>query len=243
MALHGILECFDRPDCWFAGVTVTDGSGSPRSGPYADHTDQEMQLVRMEEQREAARLGRYGCQIQLLHPSSVAKDPCRTDVIEDLTDILALANPEIVYLHNPADKHDTHVACFLRSIEALRRLPEGARPRAVYGCEVWRDLDWLPDADKVVLQLDGRNGLGLELASLFASQIAGGKLYDLAVEGRRLANATFFESHAVDAAAKQNFAMDLTALANDASLDASDVVQELIHRLSDDVTDRLRRMS
>jgi len=243
MALHGILECFDRADRRFTGVTVTDGSGSPRIGPFADHTDREMCAVRIEEQREAARLGRYGCQLQLMHPSAVVKDPAQTDVVDDLTSILELARPEIVYLHNPADKHDTHVACCLRSIEALRRLPAEARPRAIYGCEVWRDLDWLPDADKVVLPLDDPDGLGLELASVFASQIAGGKRYDLAVEGRRLANATFYESHSVDSAAMQSFAMDLTALAIEASLDVAAFVSELTRRLSSDVADRVRRMS
>jgi hypothetical protein len=38
-----------------------------------------------------------------------------------------------------------------RCLEALRALPPGARPRRVLGCEVWRDLDWLVDADKVAL--------------------------------------------------------------------------------------------
>ncbi len=30
MAVHGILECFQRQDRWFCGVVVTNGSGSPR---------------------------------------------------------------------------------------------------------------------------------------------------------------------------------------------------------------------
>ena len=34
MAMHGILECFRQTDRWFSGITVTDGAGSPRSGPY-----------------------------------------------------------------------------------------------------------------------------------------------------------------------------------------------------------------
>jgi len=45
MALHGILECFGRRDRSFTGVTVTDGAGSPRSGPYADYTDAEMRAA------------------------------------------------------------------------------------------------------------------------------------------------------------------------------------------------------
>lgn len=241
MALHGILECFDRKDRWFTGVTITDGSGSPRSGPFADLTDREMCAVRIKEQREAARLGRYGCQIQLMHPSSAIKDPKQVDVIDDLQSILEIARPEIVYLHNPADKHDTHVACCLRSIEALRRLPEEARPHAVHGCEVWRDLDWLTDADRVVLPLDDPDDLGLGLAAVFASQIAGGKRYDLAVEGRRVANATFGSSHTVDEFQQVTLAVDLTPLILDASLDVTDFIEERVHRLASDITNRIRR--
>ncbi len=70
-----------------------------------------------------------------------------------LKTILKGATPEVVYLHNPADKHDTHVACCLRAIAALRELPEEKRPAQVYGCEVWRGLDWMHDADKQILRL------------------------------------------------------------------------------------------
>ena len=35
MAYHGILECFGKPGKGFAGVTVTNGAGSPRDGLYA----------------------------------------------------------------------------------------------------------------------------------------------------------------------------------------------------------------
>jgi LmbE family N-acetylglucosaminyl deacetylase len=243
MALHGILECVDRPDRWFTGITMTDGSGSPRSGPYAGHSDRQMVEVRIEEQRQAARLGRYGCQIQLMHPSSAVKHAAFPDPVDDLGSVIGLARPEVVYLHNPADKHDTHVACCLRSIEALRRLPPDSRPAAVYGCEVWRDLDWLADADKVVLPLDDPGGLGLDLAAVFASQIAGGKRYDLAVQGRRLANATFFESHAVDRHRLASFAMDLTPLLTGPALDVAAFTSLLVGRLRSDVEHRIARLS
>ena len=45
-AYHGITECFKSGDKWFGGVVVTDGSGSPRKGPYEKYTDDEMQKVR-----------------------------------------------------------------------------------------------------------------------------------------------------------------------------------------------------
>jgi len=41
-------------------------------------------------------------------------------VVEDLKKILVAATPSYVYLHNPADKHDTHVGTMMRAIAALR---------------------------------------------------------------------------------------------------------------------------
>ena len=72
----------------------------------------------------------------------------------------------------------------------------------MHGCEVWRDLDWLLDREKVVHDVAGQEGLAAQVGGVFDSQIAGGKRYDLAVMGRRRANATFLESHGVDAATR-----------------------------------------
>src|ERR1035437_7409316 len=65
MAYHGVAECFGRKDKWFTGVVVTKGAGSPRAGIYGDFSDQQMQQVRVLEQRKAAYVGEYACQIQL----------------------------------------------------------------------------------------------------------------------------------------------------------------------------------
>ena len=75
MAYHGIAECFGRKDRWFTGVVVTNGAGSPRSGIYGGYTDEEMQQVRLIEQRKAAYVGEYACQIQLGFTSSRSEEP------------------------------------------------------------------------------------------------------------------------------------------------------------------------
>ena len=74
MAYHGIAECFGRADRWFTGVVVTNGAGSPRAGIYGQCNDAEMQKVRLREQRKAAYVGEYACQIQLGYPSSAVKE-------------------------------------------------------------------------------------------------------------------------------------------------------------------------
>jgi hypothetical protein len=124
-------------------------------------------------------------------------------------------------------------------IEALRALPAERRPAAVHGCEVWRNLDWMNDADKVIQNVSGHENLSAALGGIFDSQIAGGKRYDLAVPGRRRANATFFDSHATDDATEVAFAMDLMPLVQDGTLDVLDWTLAHIERFASDVRARL----
>jgi LmbE family N-acetylglucosaminyl deacetylase len=239
MAYHGIAECFGRKDRWFTGVVVTNGAGSPRSGIYGDYTDDEMQNVRRIEQRKAAFVGEYAAQIQLGFSSSQVKNARETAVVEDLAAILRATRPEIVYLHNLADKHDTHIAVAGRAIAALRAVGAETKPRKVYGCEVWRDLDWLGDAEKVSLPVSARSNIAAALVGVFDSQVTGGKRYDLATAGRRLAHATYYASHAADAETALTFAMDLTPLVEKPELPVSSYVLEAIDRFRADVAARL----
>jgi len=239
-AYHGITECFHSKDKWFGGVVVTNGSGSPRKGPYADYTDEEMQEVRKTEQRKAAYVGEYSVMIQLGYPSDELKTEGRTQVCADIAQILEQTQPEILYVHNPCDRHNTHVATFLRCMEAIRSLPKDKRPKKVYGCEVWRKLDWLLTADKVMLKVDKHSHLLRPLLGVFDSQISGGKRYDLAEEGLRHANATYFDSHTTDNTSLLTFAMDLTPLAEDDSLCVEEYTLNYVRHLEDDVRERLK---
>jgi len=235
MAIEGILACFQQPDKWFTGVVVTDGAGSPRDDLYKDYSDEQMRAVRVVEQKKAAIVGAYAAQALLDYPSAVVKNSAQKDPIEDLQALLRLARPQVVYTHNLADKHPTHVAVALRVIEAMRGLPEAERPGRLLGCEVWRDLGWMLDEDKVVFDTTAHESLQAALLGVFDSQIAGGKRYDLATMGRRKANATYFASHAVDVMQGMATGMDLTPLIQDPSLDVQEYVQGFIRRFAADV--------
>jgi LmbE family N-acetylglucosaminyl deacetylase len=241
MAFHGILAGFTDKEKCFGGVTCTNGAASPRTGPYAGCTDEQMRAIRHREQNAAAVAGRYGVMIQLDYPSSSVKSPSDTALKEDLKQILAATRPQIVYTHNLADKHDTHIGVAVAAVRAMRELPHERRPQAVWGCEIWRDLDWLPDADKVLMDVSGHDHLAAALNGVFDSQIAGGKRYDLATAGRRAANATFFESHATDKTTRLIFGMDLTPLVADESADIIRYVCGFIEKLKTDVQQRLAR--
>ncbi len=242
MAAAPIIECFQQPEKWFTGVVVTDGRGSPRDDLYKNYTDEEMHTVRFKEQRKASVVGEYAAQVMLDYPSKAVKNGQLTEPVQDIAALLMATRPQLVYTHNLADKHDTHVGVALKVIAAIRSLPAEARPQKLYGCEVWRNLDWMVDSEKVTMDTTAHEALQAALLGVFDSQIAGGKRYDLASMGRRRANATYSESHGVDQTLGLSYAMDLSALINDTTRSPMDLVQEQIRIFADDVTARLNRV-
>jgi LmbE family N-acetylglucosaminyl deacetylase len=243
MALEGILAGFGSQEKWFMAVIVTNGAGSPRDGIYANYNDQQMQEVRRLEQKKAAFVGEYSAVAFLNHPSSAVKSSKATGPKDDLKALIYATRPEVIYTHNLADKHDTHIGVTLRTIAAIRELPAEQRPKKLYGCEVWRDLDWLVDSDKVVFELDAHENVAVALVGVFDSQIAGGKRYDHATMGRRRANATYFQSHSVDAAQLINFGIDLTPLIQDDKLDPGEFISGFVRRFAEDVGGRVAKFS
>jgi LmbE family N-acetylglucosaminyl deacetylase len=223
-------------------VIVTDGRAAPRRGLYEHYPDEDMRRMRFTEQRKAALVGEYAALILLDYPSSEVKAAANRQPVEDLVAILRAAGPRLVYTHNLADRHDTHVAVALRTLTALRGLAAEERPQKLYGCEVWRGLDWLVGEDRVAFDVSANEALQAALLGVYHSQIAGGKRYDLASLGRRRANATFSESHGVDQATGISLAMDLTPLINAPQKEIRPFVQAFVNRLAEDIDDRLRRM-
>jgi len=243
MSMEGILKGFGSSKEWFMAVIVTNGAGSPRDGLYGNYTDEEMQVVRRLEQKKAAFVGEYSAVAFLNHSSSRIKNGADAAPRQDIKAILEATKPRVVYTHNLADKHDTHISVVLHTIAAIRELPAAQRPEKVYGCEIWRDLDWLVDADKQIFALDCHENIQVSLVGVFDSQIAGGKRYDLATMARRRAHATYYQSHSIDASSLLNFGMDLTPLVQDDKLDPREFVLRLIQRFSDDVSARVKKFS
>jgi LmbE family N-acetylglucosaminyl deacetylase len=241
MAMDGILKAFGTSDQWFTGVVVTNGSGSPRDALYAQYTDEQMQQIRKIEQKKAAYVGEYGAQVLLDYPSSEVKDRQNQVLVDELQELITLAKPNVIYTHNLADKHDTHIAVTVKVITALRQLSPAQRPEKIYGCEVWRDLDWMPDQEKVVFDVSAHENIAAALLGVFDSQICGGKRYDLATMGRRKAHATFSASHGVDTATGFTYAMDLTPLITNEKLDIVEFITEEIAKFSLDVEQRVKR--
>lgn len=242
MAYGPISECYNNDTRNFCGVVMTDGAGSPRAGEYSDYTNEQMKEVRIQEQNDAAKLGNYTAILQLGYASSEIKDGNNKDTVDELYDMLCQVKPERLYTHNLADKHETHVAVVLRVIEAVRRMPEDIRPKEIVALEVWRNLDWLPDSEKVCVDTSKYPQLAEDLITVYRSQVVGGKSYDKAAIGRRCANATFFESHNTDEASSQSFGLDLMPLVKGEETPTEFIVS-YIEKFKNEVENTIARLS
>ena len=97
----------------------------------------------------------------------------------------------------------------------------------------------MSDTNKVAFDVSAHENLAAAVLGVYDSQIAGGKRYDLATAGRRLAHATFSESHTVDGAAALIYAMDLTPLVADYTAGTVAFVQAHIARMNEEISKRI----
>lgn len=235
-----IRDAYGTGEPSLGAVVMSNGAGSPRAGVYAGCTDEQMQAIRRQEQRLAAQVGRYAAMVQLRFTSKALRNPADPAPAAELAAVLRAMKPETVMTHNFADKHNTHLGTALNVVRAIRLLPKADRPKRLLGGEIWRSLDWVSDQEKVRLDAGGRDALAAALMGVFDSQIAGGKRYDLATFGRRRANATYGDSHAVDDLEQVAFAIDMTPMIEDDSLAPMDFIQGFVDRFVGELRETLR---
>ncbi|MES2307491.1 MAG: PIG-L family deacetylase [Verrucomicrobiota bacterium] len=233
MSLHGISACYEKTDAFFTGVIVTDGAGSVKSGPFAGMTPEQMIETRVEEQKEASRIGKYNALLMLHYPSNIIKSEIpfqQKEWIQDIQTLLSLCNPKTIYSHNPFDKHPSHLAVILPLIQLLQSLPSSQKPKKLYACEGWRGLDWTLENDRASLPLVGTDELSEKLNRVFVSQIDAGKNYAEAVRGRKIANATFSDPHSTDPAPQVELALELTDLIHQTSENILPYLETILNR-------------
>lgn len=243
MAYHAIAKCYGSEKDWYTAVILTDGGGSLRSGAYADYTNEQIHEKRSQEQRDAADVGKYAAVVQLAYSSEEVRTAKR-DVIEDeLVELLKKARPEYMFIHNPADRHETHLGASLRAIGALRKLPPEMRPKKVYGMEVWRSLDWLSAKDRLIFDTSQYPEVASGVITAFESQCTPLKRFDLAALGRRLGNATFQAPRDNDVTDSCNIGVDLTPLIENPDLDIKEFTLQLIHNFYQEAEELLERFA
>lgn len=238
---YGINKAINE-DFSFVGVVTSDGRNSPRTGEYANFTDKMMIEARIKEQEEASEIGHYEAQYLLGYQSSEIQQKENDSIVNDFVELIKFYKPEIILTHNLCDKHPTHVGTVIKVIKALRQLDDEYMPKLILGCEVWRDLDWLNDKYKVILDCGEDAELQKDLLTVFKSQVVGGKRYDLATVGRRYSNATFSASHGVDNYKMTNYAMDLTPLIKDKKLSIADFLEFYLDDFKKEVLDLIKNI-
>ena len=239
MAIDGIMKGYRSRKYSFACVVTADGGGSARTGKFAHYTDDMMKAVRIEEQQAAAEIGRYHSLYSLNYTSKEIKDPTNTDIINDYINIIKELRPEVIYTHSILDKHPTHIGVVIKVINALRILGKEYQPKVLYGCEVWRDLDWISDNKKVAFDVSSNLRLQKQLLNVFESQIAGGKSYTNATIGRRYNNATYAQSHSVDSAKMVAYAIKMNKLLKDPEMPIKKFALSFVDDLYTEINDAM----
>lgn len=242
MSLFAIGDCLSDKSKCFSGVVATNGASSPRNGKFANVTDEEMVLLREKEQMKAADIGGYGALALLGYTSGDVKRDRRTECENDIEKLLRAAKPDEVFTHNPADAHETHLAVMCRTVAAIRRLPKELRPKKLWGCEVWRSLDWLPSEHKTIVNSERGVEIADKILNVFESQIAGGKSYDTAFVGRQCANATFSESHACDVYRYASVTLDMSILLRDDTISVADFISDVIEKFKTETAENLKKL-
>ena len=237
MAVDGILKGYYSKTNSFALVETTDGGGSARTGKFKDYTDAKMKQVRIKEQQAAAEIGKYHSVYMLNYSSSEAKAAKNAQITAEFAKIIKELKPEVIYTHSILDKHPTHVGVALKVIEAIRSLPKEDQPKQLYGCEVWRGLDWINDEKKVGFDVSKNPGLQKKLLDVYESQIEGGKEYTKASLGRRYQNATYFQSHSVDSYQMVSYAIDMNPLMENRMLSVTKFALSFVNDLRDEISD------
>ena len=239
MAVDGILKGYYSKSRSFALVETTDGGGSARTGKFKDYTDEEMKKVRIKEQQAASEVGKYNVLYMLNYTSKEVKDRNNKELVNEYVNIIKELKPEVIYTHSPLDKHPTHLGVVVKVIEALRKLDKKEQPKVLYGCEVWRGLDWIKDDRKVGFDVSRNLKLQKKLLNVFESQIAGGKEYATATFGRRSQNATYFQSHSVDSYKMVSYAIDMTELMKDKNKSIKEFALSFVNDLYQEIDQAL----
>ena len=242
MAIDGVMKGYRSRKYSFACVVTADGGGSARTGKFANYTDDMMKEVRIKEQEAAAEIGRYNSLYLLNYSSKEIKDPENEQIINDYLQIIKELKPKVLYTHSILDKHPTHLGVVTKVIKALRLLPKEEQPKVIYGCEVWRDLDWIADKKKVCFDVSHNIALQKKILNVFESQIAGGKSYTNATIGRRYNNATYAQSHSVDKAKLVSYAINMNKLLQDPELPIKKYALTFVDDLYEEINDAMDKI-
>ena len=236
---HSMAVGAHPDDCEIIGIKGINDKGFFAVVTTHGAIDQPLIQMRQNEQACAAKLGHYLGYAMLGYDSNVVKRLYRP-LIDDYKKLMLTLRPEVIYTHSLFDKHDTHVGVVYHLIHALLELKDSYMPKRVLGCEVWRDLDWLKDSDKIVLDTSETMVLQEQLLQCFTSQTKM-KRYDKAVIARQIGHAVFQDAYQANAVQGVLIATDLMPLLMQPAMTIESYVNETLNRFNKTVLEKINR--
>jgi hypothetical protein len=152
-------------------------------------TDDAMRTIRQREQEKAAVVGEYAAVVMLDRTSADVQGPGHVALVQELTDLLRAARPEVVYTHSPRTGIRRTYRWSSPPWPPAARCPPASAPRESSAARCGATSSGSPQRTRSRSDVSGRDSMGAALMGVFESQIVGGKRYDLAVPARRLAHA------------------------------------------------------
>ena len=150
--------------------------------------DKELIEARVQEQMRASQIGEYADLVFLKKSQAEMEDLDNTSIVKDLQKMILDLNPDIVYTHNIFDRNLSHIRLTLKVIDAILALPEESRPRLLYGCEIFRSLDWLPERYRVNFDISDNKDIQSRLIGVYDTMLEQSQNFSKAVVGRKLAS-------------------------------------------------------
>lgn len=211
MAIDGIQRGYRAKKYTFATVITSDGLSLERAGKLAKATDRKVNTTKNREQKAAAEIGRYNSVYFLSHKTDEILDQENEDIVNEYLEIIKELKPRIIYTHSILDRDPTHVSVAVKVINALRKLRKGQMPAVLYGCEMWRDLDWVDPSKVISFDVSHNIRLQKQLINVHQSQNASRDFINATI-GRRYVNATYSRSEKKKDAKLTARAINMTTL-------------------------------
>lgn len=201
-------------------IYVTDGAGTPTGG---GRTREEIVQTRQDEAMRG--LGEIDAQagIFLNYQSKEVKSDRVPDVVQDLAAVFDLLRPRVIYVTAPYERHSTHIACTLRTVEAIRAVNNFAPE--LKGYAVWGYL--YGDENLEYVDISAHVEAKRRAIRCHESEVAG-HAYDEGIIGLHRYVAVFQETHGLQEMAYAELLLDMSRLVREPELSVGDFAREQV---------------
>ena len=201
-------------------IYVTDGAGTPTGG---GRTREEIVRTRQQEAMRGLAEMKGQAGIFLNYASSAVKGENTPDVVHDLGALLDLLRPRVIYVTAPYERHSTHIACTLRTVEAIRAV-ENFTPE-LKGYAVWGYLY----GDENLEYVDISENIDAKRRAIRCHETeVAGHAYDDGILGFHRYVAVFQESHGTQDMAYAELFLDMSRLVHDPALSVGDFARQQV---------------